>query len=59
MKVVETYNTIKAGEVSSLGALEPHEPNHTGADQNAVIANTVEENSLECSKLVNFDFLIF
>ncbi|KAJ0049147.1 hypothetical protein Pint_15154 [Pistacia integerrima] len=58
MKVVETYNTIKAREVSSLGALEPNVPNHAGADQNAVLANTVEENSLECAKLVYFDFLI-
>ncbi|XP_031278371.1 uncharacterized protein LOC116136844 [Pistacia vera] len=51
MKVVETYNTIKARKVSSLGALEPNVPNHAGADQNAVLANTVEENSLECAKL--------
>ncbi|XP_044483986.1 uncharacterized protein LOC123209946 isoform X3 [Mangifera indica] len=51
MKVVETYNTTKEGKVSSSGAVEPNEPNYTGANQNAVIATTVEENSLECSKL--------
>ncbi|XP_044476608.1 uncharacterized protein LOC123204114 [Mangifera indica] len=51
MKVVETYNTIRAREISSLGALEPNEPNHTSANQNAVIADTVEASSLRCSKL--------
>lgn len=55
MKVLETYNTTKEGKVSSSGAVEPNEPNYTGANQNAVIATTVEENSLECSKLVYFD----
>lgn len=59
MKVVETYNTIRAREISSLGALEPNEPNHTSANQNAVIADTVEASSLRCSKLVHFVCLFF